>query len=121
MISHVKKYIGRGLLSLFMAYTAFLTIFYHVDVVNGEMVAHAHFYKLNQESGAPSHDTPHTTEQLIFLQQLSCISTFGGSIIQVFDFRPIQGAIELFFVCEEVIAEINPLLLHSLRGPPASF
>lgn len=81
MERRMRKYFGYGLLSLFVAYTAFLVTFYHVDIVSGRLVAHAHYRHIdfgNRETPAP---TTHTQDQLVFLQQLSSITTFGTAII----------------------------------------
>lgn len=76
-----RRHIGCGLLSLFVAYTVFLIAFYHVDIISGRMVAHAHYQQINLGDDYVPTPAKHSAEQLVFLHQLSSISTFGTAII----------------------------------------
>lgn len=116
-----RQHIGYGLLSLFAAYSLFLIIFYHVDIISGRLVAHAHYQHIGLEEHPASAPSSHTPDELSFLQQLSSITTFGTAIIIAFIFRRFDRVIEFLHYQDSSIPKSITSPYICLRAPPVLF
>lgn len=113
----MRKHIGYSLLSIFVAYSLFVIAFYHVDIINGRMYAHAHYQKFN--SSSKDNPTPqHSAAQLLHLDQLSALNTFGTNVILEVSIHRFDSLIWIV----ECIGSRIPLLSFSShlssRAPP---
>lgn len=119
---HARQHIiGCSLLSLFVAYTAFLITFYHVDIIRGRMVAHAHYHHINLgDDGIPT-PAKHSTDQLMFLHQLSSISTFGTAIVVAIVINRFDSVITALEEKDNRVLTPISRPNISLRAPPALF
>lgn len=113
-----RQTIGYGLLTIFIAYSVFLILFYHVDIVSGRLVAHAHYQHIGLTEAQKPSPSPHTPDELSFLQQISSITTFGTAIILDIDLTRLDRLTGLICVIKNLILYSESNSHIALRAPP---
>lgn len=113
-VKELRRHIlSISLLLLFTAYLGCIVGSYHVDVVGGELVAHAH-----PRQGKPFAEEQHSAPELVVIHQFSQIVVLGSILFEV-EIGAKLGKGILFLVPEdEDILNFVPSCLY-LRGPPS--
>lgn len=103
--------LGHLLVLLFLTYLGGIIACYHVNIVDGRLVAHAHLQ--TKESA----NKTHTAEELLQLDQLSHIQV-SGSILPVVSVEPyFFFAGEISLLQKQIFLSSRPST-YGLRAPP---
>ena len=81
----MTRFLKLSLLFIFIGYYSSITLFYHVHIVNGQAIAHSHFFKSDSDNKTPfaKHSHPISTYDLIF--QLNKINSEELTVISPYE------------------------------------
>jgi len=65
LFQFIPKILKISLLFLFIGYYSGKTLFYHVHLINGKVVAHSHFCNTNETNPQSKHTHPHSAYDII--------------------------------------------------------
>jgi hypothetical protein len=71
----ITRFLKLSLLFLFIGYYSGITLFYHIHIVNGQAVAHSHFYKSESGSGNPVKKHSHPISAYDVIHELNKINS----------------------------------------------
>lgn len=73
----LRKYIWIGfrffLFCLFVAYYSSITMFFHAHHIQGRVVVHSHFFRLDKDVNGQESSHAHSSESLVLIQMLDQI------------------------------------------------
>lgn len=69
------KFLKLSLLILFIGYYSGITLFYHIHIVNGQAVAHSHFYASKAEGKTPVKKHSHPISAYDAIHELNKINS----------------------------------------------
>lgn len=114
----IRKLLSFGLLSVFLAYYASITLFSHSHIINGVTIVHSHPYSKSTDSKPFSHQ--HSEKGVALIQFLSHFSSLSvASLLSLGILLTL-----LYQILVPARAE-DPLIppvhcIRSLRAPPVS-
>jgi hypothetical protein len=113
-VADIKKLIlAVFLLALFTSYTAGITLFTHIHVVDGRAITHSHPYKGTPNN--PGHG--HSTAQFQLIAHLSLLIMTGVSFL-VISHIILGQRIARSFSVQSLPRRLQPLC-YNLRAPPS--
>jgi hypothetical protein len=71
----ITKFLKLSLLFLFIGYYSGITLFYHIHIVNGQAIAHSHFYKSESDPVNPVKKHSHPISAYAVIQILNKINS----------------------------------------------
>jgi len=114
----ITKFFKISLLFLFIGFYSGITLFYHVHIVNGQVIVHSHFYQSDTSDKTPVKKHTHLLSAYDVIHELNKISSEELLAAMPYE-QPLRIAQPISRHCESADIIISSLFHLPTRAPPA--
>jgi len=113
----ITKFLKLLPLFLFIGYYSGVTLFFHIHIVNGQVIAHSHFYKSESGENTPVKKHAHPSSTYVVIHQLSNISSDDLVVVSPYE-HPFLHLQSIFRCSYTTDTYLSTTLSKPSRGPP---